>query len=177
MSPTSPPRSQHSLSSMAGEDRHGPSTTFPRYHDDENASSEEDTVAADEGAAFLRPSDDEIDSSSIASDIPPDRLKHHWARLVHPRIRKAAIWIARWTKGPNPPRIYKIRPIFPVVQEAPIRLLDRYLPKRRQRLSLLLAFYFIWFLTFSLVLKKSAFSADVPGWGSPVRLGCGSTYW
>jgi hypothetical protein len=175
MAPTSPSRSQHSLNTMPEERQTSP-VAFPRYHDDENASSEEDTVAADEGAAFLRPTDDEL-SSDDASDIPPDRLKHHWARFIHPRIRKAAIWVARWTKGPNPPRIYKITPVFPVIQEAPIKLLDRYLPKRKHKIILLLAFYFVWFLTFALVLKQSAFSADVPGWGSPVRLGCGSTYW
>lgn len=176
-SPTS--RSHHSLDTMPGDaGEQASSTTFPRYHDDETASSEEDTIAADEAALFLRPGDEEIDSSSdVGSDIPPDRLKHSWLRHIHPRIRKSAIWVARWTKGPDPPRIYKIRPVFSIVQEAPVKLLDRYLPRRKHKIILLIAFYFVWFLTFSLVLKRSAFSADVPGYGAPVRLSCASSYW
>ncbi|KAF2094449.1 LCCL domain-containing protein [Rhizodiscina lignyota] len=131
---------------------------------------------ADESAAFLRPSDDELGESS-EDDLSPEQLKHSVLRYIPPRIRKAGKAVARWTKGPNPPRIYKIKPIFPQVQEAPIKLLDRYLPKKRHKFLLLIAFYFLWLLCFSLVLHKSAFSSDVPGYGSPVRLSCGASYW
>ena len=173
-SPTS--RSQHSLNTMPDDTPHDSNSAFPRYHDDENISSEDDTlmVDADESAPFLRP------GSSELGDLSDDELspQKNWIlKHIPPRIRKAGRTAWRWTKGPNPPRIYKIRPFFPVVQEAPIKLLDRYLPKRRHKFLLLLASYFIWLLSFSLVLRKSAFSSDVPGYGSPVRIGCGARYW
>lgn len=83
----------------------------------------------------------------------------------------------RWVKGPNPPRPYKIEPFFPQIQTAPIRFLDRYFPKRRHRVLLLLVFCFFWLLAFALVLHESAFSSDVPGYGSPTRIGCTARYW
>ncbi|MBE7180285.1 MAG: hypothetical protein INR71_03590, partial [Terriglobus roseus] len=107
---------------------------FPRYRDDEDAdSSEGDTVTADETGPFLRPGDDEL-AGSDAGDYDDDvgRFKHHRIlRHVPPRALRAARAVARWTKGPSPPRIYRIDPFLPAVQEAPLRLLDRYAPKRR----------------------------------------------
>lgn len=173
--PTSPTsQSQHTLDTMPDDSREP--TMFPRYHDDEDISGEDDTVLADtdESGIFLRPSDDELEEDD---DISPDRLKNSIFKHVPPRLRRAGIKVWKWTKGPNPPRIYKIRTIFPQVQEAPIKLLDRYLPKKRHKFCLLLAFYFMWLFCFSLVLYKSSFSSDVPGYGSPVRIGCGARYW
>lgn len=158
---------------MPGDDR-DETTTFPRYHDDEDDESSSDT-AADENGPFLRPSDDELASSEL-DDV---ELYKNNPILKHIPLPVYRAWraVVRFTKGPDPPRIYKISPVFPSVQEAPIRLLDRYLPKRRQKVTLLLGFYFVWLLTFALVLRSSAFSSDVPGWGAPVRIQCETTYW
>ncbi|QSZ34010.1 hypothetical protein DSL72_005590 [Monilinia vaccinii-corymbosi] len=89
-------------------------------------------------------------------------------------ISKRAI---RWAQGPDPPRLNVIRPWFPWIQEAPLRLLDRYIPKRRHRISLLVAYYFCWILTFALVLRQSTLATKIEEWGTPGNIGCGNTYW
>jgi hypothetical protein len=37
--------------------------------------------------------------------------------------------------------------------------------------------YLSWLLAFSLVLWKSSFAASIPGYGTPIRLGCSARYW
>ena len=98
-------------------------------------------------------------------------------KQVPKSVQRVINSVATWIKGPQPPRPYKIRPFFPAVQNAPVRLLDRYLPKRRQKIWLLVAFYVVWLLSFSLVLRRSAFSTEIAGYGSPVRVSCSSRVW
>lgn len=143
-----------------------------RYHDDPD-----DVDDADTDAPLLRTSQrpsSEIDDlfrqrkstwqDKIAARIPP-QLKTAWAATV------------TWVQGPKPPRIYTIDPIFPKIQHAPIALLDRYLPRPSQRFWLLMAFYACWLFAFAMVLWKSSFSAEIPGYGSPMRLGCQARSW
>ena len=92
-------------------------------------------------------------------------------------LRKAGRAIATWVKGPVPPRELKIEPFFPKIQQAPIQLLDRYLPKKRHRIFLLILFYATWFLTWSLMLKHHATSGYIKGYGRPSNLWCGSNFW
>lgn len=143
-----------------------------RYHDDSDGSDNVD-VGPDAPLMSSRPSNeldyrerDETSSwqSRLAAKVPP-RLKRAWHATV------------KWVKGPQPPRAYSIRPFFPSIQEAPIKLLDRYAPKKSQRFWLLVLFYILWILSFSLVQWKSSAAADVPGYGTPIRLSCGARYW
>lgn len=92
----------------------------------------------------------------------------------HGRIRAA---IATWAKGPSPPRPYKIEPFLPKFQTAPIRFLDKRLPRRRSKIWLLLLFVFFWILIFASILYKSAASEDIPGYGPPIKLSCVSRLW
>ncbi|KAK2766034.1 hypothetical protein FQN54_007549 [Arachnomyces sp. PD_36] len=94
-----------------------------------------------------------------------------WTR--HPVIAA----IARWARGPNPPRPYKIEPYFSRFQTAPIRLLERRLPRRSSKIWSLLLFLWLWVLIFASTLYKSVGSAEIPGYGSPVRLSCVSRLW
>jgi LCCL domain len=98
-------------------------------------------------------------------------------RWVPPSIRRMVKTVKTWAKGPQPPQIQVIKPLFPAIQEAPIRLLDIYLPKWEQRLGLLLAFYFCWMLTFGLVFRQGTFASEVEGYGKPADIGCGNTFW
>ena len=102
-----------------------------------------------------------------------DRL----SRRIPPRLKNAWAATVRWVKGPQPPRTYVITPLFPKVQHAPIALLDRYAPRKVLRFWLLIALYASWLLAFSLILWSSSFSAEVPGYGTPLRLGCQARYW
>jgi len=83
--------------------------------------------------------------------------------------------IGKWTKGPRIPRPWSIRPLFPKIQEAPIRFLDTHFPHQRHWLLVLICA--IWFLCFYVVLQKSAYAPDVPDYGQPVRIDCGQTFW
>lgn len=112
---------------------------------------------------------------------PRSPPKQPWHSKMHRRIppRVWRIWyiIVKWVKGPQPPRIYSIRPLFPNVQHAPLKLLDTYCPKRLHRVALLFVVYALWLLAFSLVQWKSSFASDIRGYGSPVRLSCHAHYW
>ena len=100
----------------------------------------------------------------------------HW-RWVPYRIRQYARAVVHWTKGPDPPQIQKIRPFFPSIQEAPVKLVNRLCPKRIHKAGLLALFLFSWLLTFSLVLHHSASAGSIKGYGKPQSVWCGASYW
>lgn len=100
----------------------------------------------------------------------------HWKWVPLP-MRRVARAIAAWSKGPDPPQIQRIRPFFPSIQEAPIRLLDRFFPKKKHKAAFLVFFYFCWLLTFSLVLHHSASAGEIEGYGQPSPIWCGAGYW
>ncbi|KIW80390.1 hypothetical protein Z517_07005 [Fonsecaea pedrosoi CBS 271.37] len=118
--------------------------------------------------------------SSTALPIPvwlresANSFKYKWVPLP---LRKAGRAIVTWVKGPVPPRVLKIEPIYPKIQQAPIRLLDRYAPKKKHRVILLMALYVCWFLTWSLMLKNHSTSGFIKGYGKPSNLWCGASFW
>jgi hypothetical protein len=117
----------------------------------------------------------------LLGDDEANEEQEEWIETSKSRLprslQKVSSAVAKWVNGPQPPRPWKISPIFPSIQEAPLRLLDKYAPERWQRFCLLIALYFFYILAFVLVLHKSAFAADVPGYGSPVRISCGASFW
>jgi len=137
-----------------------------QYYDDDNVS-----VHSDDADAIL------IHGSEASDEETFSQEPYHARKYIPTRIQKAWKKTAEWVKGPQPPRQWKIRPFFPRVQTAPIQLLNNYFPKRKHRVALLVFFYFCWFLSFSLVLHRSAFAADIPGHGSPVRIRCTDRLW
>lgn len=92
-------------------------------------------------------------------------------------VRRVSSAVVNWVKGPDPPQIQRVDPLFPRAQLWPIQTLDRYLPKRRQKLALLLAFYFCWLLAFVVLLHHSAFAGELDGYGKPARISCLASYW
>lgn len=107
-----------------------------------------------------------------ASSYTTPIIKHLPAPVK--RVSNAAI---AWTKGPDPPRQWNISPVFPRIQAIPLDLLDRWCPKQIHKVWLLIAFYLFWLLTFSIFLEKSAVAQDLPGYGAPNVLWCGSSLW
>lgn len=146
------------------------------YHDDPNEDS-------DEAAALLGEADDGTFSihSENHDNTLPARIRSKWNYFVENRIpvplKRASRATIKWVKGPQPPYIYTIEPIFPAVQTTPIYLVDRFFPKRRHKAAALLFLYFWWLLIFSLVLRKSASTAEVPGYGVPSTISCAARYW
>lgn len=139
----------------------------PEYRDDATSTVDSEATATNNNT--LPPYDyDDIDELPA----PPDAPKY-----VPRPVQRVVNSIATWVKGPQPPRPYKITPFFPAIQAAPPTLLNQYLPKRKQKAWLLVAFYALWLLCFSLVLRKSAFSTEIGEYGSPTRLTCLSRFW
>ena len=122
-----------------------------------------------------------LDNSSGESTPVPRWLREqreskYW-KWIPDSARRIGNAILHWAKGPDPPQIQKIKPILPDIQEAPIRLLEKYVPKRRHRIALLVGFYALWILTFAIVMQQGTFATEIEGWGAPNNIGCGNTYW
>jgi hypothetical protein len=172
-------------------DSAGTGISEPRYRDDDDEDipsfSSSNTLAgveADGGDAdalsFLQVEgevydDDDEEAGGIAWRMPKSRLVSFLR--PSPRLRRAWAATVKWVKGPQPPRPWRIVPAFEQYQALPVRIIDEYFPKRKHKIALLGLFYFLWLLTFSLVLHKSAFAAEVPGYGSPVNIGCLTQFW
>ena len=105
---------------------------------------------------------------------PSKPFRNRWIPLPLRRAGRAAM---KWIRGPIPPCELRIKPLYPQIQEAPLRLMDRYLPKQRHRIFLLIAFYAAWFLTWSLMLKHNSSSAYIAGYGKPSNIWCGASFW
>ena len=82
-----------------------------------------------------------------------------------------------WVKGPQPPRAFKIQPILPQLQKAPLVVLHKYFPSRRQKRWLLIVSYVLWIALFLSVLFSSVSGCQLSGYESPLRLSCVSRLW
>lgn len=85
--------------------------------------------------------------------------------------------IAKWAKGPQPPRPYKIVPYFPRIQTSPIRFLEKRLSTRSSKFWTFLIFVSFWIIVFASILYISVVSADIPGHGPPITLSCVTKLW
>jgi hypothetical protein len=142
-----------------------------RYeHDTESFSSQD-------GLLESAPLDDDNDETFDLRDyIPP--TKPSWVLRRFPKgVQTASLAAWDWTKGPNPPRIWKIEPAFPSINTAPLQLLDTYLPSAVHRFWLYAACCTLWLLSFSIILSTSASEGELPGYGQPTRITCGFTFW
>lgn len=140
-----------------------------RASDKARLSTDVQTASTQEG-----PTDDANTTSDGLSRHPLlEKMKGH----VPPTVRRKSNTVWRFLKGPEPPRIWKIRPLLPGVQQLPLRLVDKLCPRRWQRILALGVFYVCWVATFAAVLRKSSATEDVNGYGQPLLTGCGSTFW
>lgn len=102
----------------------------------------------------------------------PD-FRRQEGRMI-PGIRKLRA-LYRWAQGPRPPRTFKIRPLLP--QVAHLDLLHKVFPRWRHKVCLLLTFYLLWLVVFTLTLSTSLSRCRIPGYGAPVRLSCVARFW
>lgn len=148
------------------------------YHDETPRDSLQGSATYD-GAGDVE--DLQVHSHSDSTNAQYFTAKHSWmepiAKRIPFRVKAASSAAVNWARGPDPPRQWAIQPVFPRLQAVPLDLLDRWCPKTIQKIWLLMAFYSFWLLTFSLFLKKSAVALDIPGYGAPQVLWCGSSLW
>lgn len=154
------------------DDEENPASGFPALTDEE---ADSDAQSRD---LHIRSAPESPTSTALPLPIwlreSASSFKFKWVPLP---IRKAGRAVATWVEGPVPPRVHKIEPIFPRIQQAPIRFLDKYVPRRKQRIILLMALYACWFLTWSLMLKHHSTSGYIKGYGRPRNLWCGASFW
>ncbi|KAM5342640.1 hypothetical protein ACJ41O_013606 [Fusarium nematophilum] len=92
-------------------------------------------------------------------------------------VRRVAKTVVKWSHGPVNAQPYRIKPLFPFVQEYPLWLVERFLPKFKHRVWLIFFYLSIWIVTFALVKRQDTLASEIEGWGMPQTIGCGITYW
>lgn len=122
------------------------------------------------------------DDDDDRSDPPTPRFVQdengwkRWKWVPYP-VRRFVKAARKWSKGPPNAQPYRIKPFLPMVQEYPLWLVERFVPRRKHRLWLLLSYFSMWLVAFVLVKRQETVVAEVPGWGQPVAIGCGASYW
>lgn len=91
-------------------------------------------------------------------------------------ILKSLRPVIEWCIGPQPPRIYKIKPIYADAQTVLPNLLKR-IRSSELRVILLLAVYGCWIAVVGVLLLASSPLCFDSGYGRPVRLSCTSRFW
>ena len=145
-------------------------------------------VSTDDGSGIDPGFLDHLEPLGVTADdddhsgLPPpvwlsESSKDFRWRWVPLPLRKAWRVTIKWLGGPDPPQDLLFQPFFPRIQETPIRLRNRFFPKKKHKVALLLAVYFIWFLTWSLVLRHTVASGHIEGYGVPTPLSCTASYW
>jgi hypothetical protein len=149
-----------------------------KYGDREDDVEVHQSEMADEEAQLLDGEDYEqfelVDGSRpVPTQQPPNdqsRSQHFWSRSRTPR------WLA-FLHGPDPPRIQTIKPLFPSIQELPVKWLHRMCPQRWQRVVLLALFLLAWALSLAVPLILSKGTAT-DATGTDIRhVDCVDTLW
>lgn len=117
------------------------------------------------------------DANASSNKTSSHPLLEKWKGRFPPTVQKTSNTVWTYMNGPDPPRIWKIRPILPRLQQFPLRLVDRICPRRWQRILALFIFCVCWIATFGAVLHKSSVADVVDGYGQPILIQCGSTFW
>ncbi|KAJ9615856.1 hypothetical protein H2200_001933 [Cladophialophora chaetospira] len=124
------------------------------------------------------------DEEEGASLISNHHLHRHprGSRSSWPHVRQSSFpssmfkAISRWTQGPVPPRIYRIQS-SEWLQVVCDRLLDKLLPSRWLKLSLLLLLYILWIGMFISALPVAVLSDTASETTTPARMSCTSQLW
>ncbi|KAI0135821.1 hypothetical protein F4814DRAFT_402615 [Daldinia grandis] len=100
----------------------------------------------------------------------------NWKWVPYP-VRKYGKAAFKWMKGPQNPKVWKIEPLFPTVQEAPLRLLDKFIPSKKHQILLYMGYIAVWIVIFAIVMWRGQVASEVASYGTPMDIGCGVAYW
>jgi hypothetical protein len=95
---------------------------------------------------------------------------------AYPGLKRRRNDMFKALRGPNPPRIQKIYPVLPSLQQALPNWLNRTVPKRQHQLFLLASILFLWFIIFTSFLSSQLPIRDGEG-RYVVNLDCTDTLW
>lgn len=129
---------------------------------------------ADDGGNTLQVQDGD---SSDGTSRDQRNSKSRTTKWIPYPLRRFGLTVAKWSHGPPNARPYRIRPFFPAVQEFPLRLVERVLPRTKQKFWVIFFYLSIWVIAFVLVKRQSAHVSEIAGWGEPQTVGCGESYW
>lgn len=107
--------------------------------------------------------------------IQDERSSKRWKKIPYP-VRQVLLAIGKWSKGPPNAQPYRIKPLFAVVQEYPLFLVEQFLPKAYRFWTAFL-YFSVWLITFVLVKRQETIASTVEGWGQSQPISCGDTYW
>ncbi|WYZ38703.1 hypothetical protein EsH8_III_000617 [Colletotrichum jinshuiense] len=139
-----------------------------------NATEHPDAPLPDSSRRELEVDDDS--SPSTPRFMQDEGPWKRWKWVPYP-VRRTVKVVAKWSTGPPSPQDYKIKPIFPQIQEFPLVLVDKYLRHFKHRAGLVFFYVAIWIISFALVKRSETFATEIEGWGAPQQIGCGATYW
>ena len=131
---------------------------------------------------------DEDDDSSNSNNHPDDpniptprfmQDEGSWKRWkwVPYSVRRRVRSFVNWSRGPQPPRIWTIDPVLPAVQHAPLWLMDRFLPRKKQRVAVYMGYVSLWVVIFAIVMWRGQTASDLDVWGTPAPITCNTVYW
>lgn len=156
--------------------------SIPSPYRDEESAVPEPSIAESDDLHFRSRASSEV---GHPQDLPVwlRESSSRW-RIVPLPLRKITRSIAKvcalanqWTQGQKVAQKQEIRPFLPLIQEAPLWLVEKCLPKRIYKFSALLLLYTAWAVTFILVIKRSAASGNIEGYGIPNSIWCGASFW
>ncbi|KAK0651608.1 hypothetical protein B0T16DRAFT_404297 [Cercophora newfieldiana] len=107
----------------------------------------------------------------------PGSASERWKKWVPFPVRRFGEAVVTWAKGPPDARNFKIDPLLPPAQHFPVVMLAKVLPHRMHRIWLFAFWLAMWIVTFALVMRQGLVASEIAGWGTPVKISCGSTYW
>ncbi|KAI5281868.1 hypothetical protein KEM54_003098, partial [Ascosphaera aggregata] len=153
------------------------SSTIERYYDDDPdavlPSARDNADSRPQHPVDFAHSEEAYNNLPVWMEEADKSYRWRWVPLV---IRRAGRSTVKWLRGPNPPDPLILDPLFPHIQEAPIKFLNWIAPKRRYKLMLLLTVYISWLISWSTVLHYSVSSGEIPGYGKPTPVGCSANY-
>lgn len=144
-------------------------------HSDGEEEEEDDRQNAHNAPLLLQQQEATARSSSLSGDDiirPIDQDVHVQEKISSSSYLPSflrPIWT--WIQGPSHPRTYKITPLFERWQTAPGRIIDRYFPRKKRKILLLLAVLGFWGFVFISVVDSSVRSDDV------LKISCSTRLW
>lgn len=162
--------------------------SLPRYKDEEGSERTRRAQAGDNveygdlelGSVPLLPAGhpdehrdlDDSDSDFFDYEEQSEHLDRH-----DPSLSCTFDGFYTWLRGPVPPHVYHIKPWFPRWQAAPVRLVERWAPRRGVKIALLVSGLIFWIGVFFASLQASVAGQEIPGYGRPVKLSCHHRLW